>query len=265
MTLVHLKVPYYCTLTLSNNGKIKNKSLQIYLCWFSENNYSLKTSRRLLISSFYLLPFRAPRSSYGDDWWFVTFYQTIIYFGVSLVIPTLILVFVTFNLIRSLNKAKEKKARMQKVNFVDQSGKSKKSRSEDLTLMLIIVVIVFVMCNLFNPIRRSLISTYGNSAGWCPHHLYPITSLTATVHIYNASVNFVIYVLCGKTFRNRVRALLICRKNKVGHWGFTSNSRGTASRSTASSNNQSLKFQKWLDGSPSFIHVSFCNQSFLKA
>ena len=219
----------------------KDKKLNRYI--FAALATTITFSRHLLISSSYLLlPFRAPRSSYGDDWWFVTFYQTIIYFGVSLVIPTLILVFVTFNLIRSLKKAKEKKARMQKVNFVDQLGKSKKSRSEDLTLMLIIVVIVFVLCNLFNPVRRSLISSYGNSAGFCPHHLYPITSLTATVHIFNASVNFVIYVLCGKTFRNRVRALLICRRNKVGHWGFTSNSRGTASRSTASSNNQSLKF-----------------------
>ena len=191
----------------------------------------------------HLLPFRAPRSSHGNNWWFLTFNQTIIYFGVSLVIPTLILVFVTFNLIRSLKKAKEKKARMQKVNFVDQSGKSTtKSKSEDLTMTLIIVVIVFVLCNLFNPIRRSLISTYGRSAGWCPHRLYPITSLTATVHIFNASVNFVIYVLYGKTFRNRVLALLVCKRNKVGHWGFTSNSRGTTSRSTVSSNNQSLKF-----------------------
>ena len=184
--------------------------------------------------------FRAPRSSYGNNWWFVSFYQTIIYFGVSLVIPTMILIFITFNLVRSLKKVKEKKSRMQKVNFVDQSGKSKSKSSEDLTLMLIIVVIVFVFCNLFNPVRRSLISSYGNSAGFCPHFLYPLTSLTATVHIFNASVNFVIYVLCGKTFRNRVRALLMCRRNKVGHWGFTTNSRGT--RSTASSNAQSLKF-----------------------
>ena len=107
--------------------------------------------------------------------------------------------------------------------------------SEDLTLTLIIVVVVFVLCNMFNPVRRVVVGKYGDTAGRCPHFMYPFTSLNSTIHIFNASVNFTIYVLCGKTFRKKVKTLLLCSTNKVGNVGFTDSNAG-------STNKQNLKF-----------------------
>ena len=176
--------------------------------------------------------YRAPRAKVGRSWWFVTLYQTIVYFGISLVIPTVIMIFVAYNLIGSLKRAKKKKSQM--ITGTIQSG-TVKSGNEDLTLTLIIVVVVFVFCNMFNPVRRAIVGKYGDTAGSCPHFLYPFTSLNSTIHIFNASVNFTIYVLCGKTFRKRVKALLLCKRNKVGYLGFTDSDAG-------SSNEQNLKF-----------------------
>ena len=163
----------------------------------------------------------------GKSWWFVTFYQTIVYFGVSLVIPTLIMIFVTYNLIVSLRMVKKRKSQM--TAGTNQSGTAK-GGSEDLTLTLIIVVVVFVLCNMFNPVRRAIVGKYGDTAGRCPHFMYPFTSLNSTIHIFNASVNFTIYVLCGKTFRKRVKALLLCRTNKVGHLGFSDSNAGSTNK-----------------------------------
>ena len=162
---------------------------------------------------------RTRRTVIGKDWWFITFYKTILYFGVSLVVPTIILVFLTYNLIGSLKKAQKNKAKM--ASSTDQSGTSKdgKGSGKDLTLTLITVVVVFVFCNVFNPARRAIVNVYGDKAGRCPHFLYPFTSLNSTIHILNASVNFAIYVLLGKSFRERVKSLILCRRNKVANLG----------------------------------------------
>ena len=184
------------------------------------------------VTSTIIFSYRAPRSQVGSSWGFVTFYQTIVYFGVSLVIPTLIMVFVTYNLIGSLDRVKKRKSQM--TTGTNQSGTAK-GGSEDLTLTLIIVVVVFVLCNMFNPVRRAIVGKYGDTAGKCPHFMYPFTSLNSTIHIFNASVNFTIYVLCGKTFRKRVKNLVLCRTNKVGYLGSTD-------PNTGSKNDQSLKF-----------------------
>ena len=163
----------------------------------------------------YLLHCRAPRTKFGTNWWFVTFYSVIVYFAISLVIPTIILLFVTYNLIRTLNEIKKKKAKMKGEN--NQSGSSKTGNgSENLTFSLITVVVVFTICNLFNPIRRAIIGIHGDIVSSCSHFLYPFSSLTATVHIFNASVNFTIFVLLGKSFRNEVKTLLLCNRNRVG-------------------------------------------------
>ena len=177
----------------------------------------------------------APRTAIGNNWWFITFYQTIIYFGVSLVIPTFIMVFVTCNLIGSLKAAREKKAKMTAVTNQSQVSKDGKGSGKDLTLTLITVVVVFVFCNIFNLTRRAIINVYGDKAGKCPHFLYPFTSLTATIHIFNASVNFAIYVLFCKTFRNRVKSLLLCSTNRVGHLE-------TRSANKVTTKEQSLRF-----------------------
>ena len=137
---------------------------------------------------------------------------------------TVIMIFVAYNLIGSLKRVKKKKTQMTTGTI--QSG-TVKNGNEDLTLTLIIVV-VFVFCNMFNPVRRAIVGKYGDIAGSCPHFLYPFTSLNSTIHIFNASVNFTVYVLGGKTFRKRVKALLLCKGNKVGFLGFTDSNAGSS-------------------------------------
>ena len=147
------------------------------------------------------------KSALGSNWWFTIFYLTIVYYVLIFIVPTTVLVYLTYHLIIGLRKAKENRQ-------ILKSGPS--SRDLDLTLTLITVVIVFVICNSVNPTVRVLLAVYGPQSGRCPHFLYPFMAFTATVHIFNASINMILYVLFGKTFRKRFSNFMCCRNPTVG-------------------------------------------------
>ena len=154
------------------------------------------------------------RTAAGINWWFVIFYQTVLYYIIILIVPTVLLLYITYHLVVSLRKAK--KARKHMTGSVD-------SHDLDLTLTLITVVIVFVVCNCFNPTRRAVVGIYGDVAGKCPHFMYPFTALAPTVHIFNASINMTIYILLGRHFRRRLKALLCCGKSSTNSLSTVSN------------------------------------------
>ncbi len=149
--------------------------------------------------------FGTVRTDFASNWWNDTFYQTILYYFLTLIIPTLILLYVTFHLIMSLNQAKKVRKEMA----------GSQSNSKDLTMTLIAVILIFVFCNCFNPTRRVVVMLYEDNVGLCGHFLYPFAALNSTIHIFNAAINMTIYVLLGKNFRTRVLNFLCCRKTEM--------------------------------------------------
>ena len=85
------------------------------------------------------------------------------------------------------------------------------------SFMLLVVVFVFMICQLTNPIRRTIASTVGTAEPcWSLYfHWREINAITTMV---NSATNFVIYCLLGRQFRNRLVETVLgchCHRRKV--------------------------------------------------
>lgn len=140
---------------------------------------------------------------------------------ISYFIPMAILIFSTLGLIRSVRTSKTAKA----TATFNTSAKAK----ADLTLSLIVVVIVFIICQAFRPTRYILIWLFNpySEAIACGGPLEYFAPMTPMATIINSSVNFIIFVLCAKGFRQRVVNILHWRKSK-NLVGISTSSCGTA-------------------------------------
>lgn len=87
---------------------------------------------------------------------------------------------------------------------------------QDVTISLVVVVVVFVICQLMNPIRRVMAAIIPISQRQCPSDYLYFSSISTTFIIFNSSVNFAIYCVCGKRFRHRLIRLLCRRFAKIG-------------------------------------------------
>ncbi len=67
------------------------------------------------------------------------------------------------------------------------------------------------------PIRRLLFDALvpKDKLG-CPYFYYYYSKFAGNMLVVNSSLNFLVYVLCGRRFRQKVKNLLWCQNNKVG-------------------------------------------------
>ena len=120
----------------------------------------------------------------GNNESFMTVYTWIINLLRS-VIPLCILIFVNACIIQSLRKERVK-------------GKKMSARNR-ITLMLIIVIIVFVLCISPDAIMSTVFGFGYVEAGYL---VKGIREFTDTLLLVNSAVNFIIYCLCSKIFRD---------------------------------------------------------------
>ncbi len=134
-------------------------------------------------------------------------YKVILYYIFIYVIPLSILVFCTYKLIVSLKRVKEKKLEISSKNT---------DKGSDFTLSLIIVVIVFIICQIFNPIRRFLydyfLEIYQRD---CPYFYWYFFLFSGNMLMLNSAVNFGIYFLSARGFKRKFLATFGCGMNKV--------------------------------------------------
>ncbi len=128
--------------------------------------------------------------------------------GITLIfIPLPILCFTTYHLVKVVKQARETRLRVMR------NSERLKAR-EDITLSLIVVVIVYTICQLPIPLRY-LILLFTHKAGFCSL-FWVFENLSVTMAMLNSAVNFLVYCLCVKRFRQKVLHNLKCRKeNKV--------------------------------------------------
>ena len=92
-----------------------------------------------------------------------------------------------------------------------------RSRAEDdVTTSLVVVVLVFLVCQLMNPIRRLMAEILPASQRGCPSDYLFFSNVSSTFVILNSSVNFEIYTVCGRRFRQRLLRLLLRKGGQVG-------------------------------------------------
>ena len=134
-------------------------------------------------------------------------YVTVSYGIVIILAPVAILCFTTYQLIKVVKQARAKRIQLMR------NSERLKSR-EDITLSLIVVVIVYIICQIPNPLRYLILLFTSNTRHCSFFWLFENLALTAA--ILNSAINFLVYCLCAKRFRQKVLHSLKCRrKNKV--------------------------------------------------
>ena len=139
-------------------------------------------------------------------------YGIILYYLMFYILPMGALSYMTFNLVRALHQA-----RIKRMAMVGSSSQSSRNRAkEELTISLVVVVIVFICCQFFGPVRRILIYFYpGSTSRQCGGVLFYFEAISLGATVTNSAINFIIYILCARRFRNQMRALCLCGRQKV--------------------------------------------------
>lgn len=135
---------------------------------------------------------------------YVLLYKTILYYIVNYIIPVGVLITTACLLVNS-NKASASKKRLDTAN-----ANSNRAR-EELTRMLIMICLIFIVCQLFNPIRR-IWEAVTTEEGECSAYDY-FAPFVAVMVMFNSAVNFPIYMLCGTRFRNTIVKMFTCRRS----------------------------------------------------
>ena len=190
------------------------KYMQVYIISHENGEIELKESWLVADPKFHL-------------WYGLTTYM--IYF----IIPFVMLIFFTISLIHQLRILKRKLKLTQPSAIAGTSSergtivpsstyadtaaseRAKNQRKEkSITLSLIVVVIIFLICQSNNPMRQLLEYLLTPEQKVCGTPYSYSESLTATWLLINSSVNFVVFCLCSKGFRQQVLHRL-CGKNQM--------------------------------------------------
>ncbi|ELT94729.1 hypothetical protein CAPTEDRAFT_207985 [Capitella teleta] len=122
---------------------------------------------------------------------------------ISYVIPVSVISYATIRLIQSLR---------DKTALVS----SQRAR-RDLTKSVVVIVILFIVLQSFRPVRYILLSVFNpySMAISCQGPLMYFAPIPPFVTILNSSVNFLIYVICAKRFRQKIAAIICGRLNRL--------------------------------------------------
>ncbi len=142
------------------------------------------------------------------------------------VIPLATIVFCTCKIVRSLAEARKRRQEMTTA-----------SRDEhEITFSLVIVIVVFIFCQLTLPVNIIWANMLRSNWG-CPSAYFYYSAVAVLGPILNSAVNFIIFVLCCKRFRNKVISIIRIKK-RIGPWP-NSASLGTDENAGTSSNTKS--------------------------
>jgi hypothetical protein len=131
-------------------------------------------------------------SAFGDNKLYRVIYANVMYFVVLLGGPLIALAFLNVKLIIALKKRQRKRAEM---------GKSSDGMQQDLTLVLVVVICSFMVCQTPTFIDHILWTVVHDSQRMCGRWHYYYTAIGDMMSIFNSSVNFFIYVMTSRKFR----------------------------------------------------------------
>ena len=136
------------------------------------------------------------------------FYIYAFHFIFVFLLPLVIIIFFNVHLMRSLHLAK--RSRMIMTSRSSDDG-------NNITIVMIVIIIVFVVCQTPFTLSISIATFVGHPYNSCPLLLFLRVSML--LMIINSSVNFVIYCLFRRQFRNQLCMLVghICGRPSQQH------------------------------------------------
>lgn len=131
---------------------------------------------------------------------YIWLYTIALYFLIYNLIPMTCLAVINTKLIMTLRKASRVRAELT----------GQKQDSDNLTLMLVVVVVVFMVCQIPDFTIQILYFVFKVLNDNHPIEVQLYDMFSAYMLMVNASVNFLIYCVCGKKFRKLMVETLKC-------------------------------------------------------
>ncbi|CAH1799914.1 unnamed protein product [Owenia fusiformis] len=137
-------------------------------------------------------------------------YRTISYILVMYTVPLLTLAILNTKLIIELKKAAKERVRISTCSRSMRRNEQVAGHQHDVTLILIVVVIVFIVCQ--TPCFVNQFLWLFRDPPRCGEVHYYYTRTSDMLAILNSSVNFFVYCLFGKKFRQTLANTFECRR-----------------------------------------------------
>ena len=138
------------------------------------------------------------RTELGKNDVYATVYTDALYYLFSFVLPLLILAFVNTRVTVAYQAAKKRKRRMT----------SRRSDNDNnITLVMIMIVLIFILCQAPARIVQLVWSYKYNH---CREYQYYLIHISNTLEVLNSSVNFLIYFMFRKRFRDIIIEHFCC-------------------------------------------------------
>ena len=146
------------------------------------------------------------RTWLGNNQTYFVIYHIIMHSLFKTVGPLLVLVILTFGLVREL-----KKARITQENLTRNGA-----YHNNITYMLVVVVTVFIVCELPDTLWRIIynLKTHGNVKNISHEFIVYSNIVTHALLAFNSSINFLIYGFTGTQFRDDLKKMFCCQKKR---------------------------------------------------
>ena len=136
----------------------------------------------------------AMNSKLGSDELYNIIYSNVVYTIFMLVLPITILIVLTIRLIAAMKAHRRMQIKMRRLH--------NQHHDTNVTFVLVIVVIVVIACQLPALVNQVLWNVLPNEARNCGGSHFYVRPIANMLVILNSAVNFVIYTLFNKSFRD---------------------------------------------------------------
>ena len=137
------------------------------------------------------------QSAFAENILYRIIYANVLYFIVMHGGPLLSLAFLNYQLIQALKKRQRRRSEMGKG--------AKNGYQQDITLVLVVVIFVFMFCQTPTFVDHVLWTAVDETDRACGNWHYYYTAIADLLAILNSSVNFLIYILTSRKFRQLLR------------------------------------------------------------
>jgi neuropeptide Y receptor type 1 len=141
---------------------------------------------------------------------YIYLYETALYGGCQFLFPLLLLISLNIRLLWGLHQA-----RLYRIKL--QSSSQKHQKDDNISVMIAVVISVFLVCQFPNFLSYALrlLEIFDSSHAIVvnPQGSSLLNPITETLLRINSSVNFLIYMLVGKSFRKALFRVFGCSKH----------------------------------------------------
>ena len=145
-------------------------------------------------------------TKFGEMRQFFFVYDCICLFVFLVVLPILTLTVITIRLIRAMKAHRRMQLEMQSRSLQNDSN---------VTFSLLIVVIAFIACQVPTFVAHVLWKVLPFKEIYCGGSIFHLVPITNMLVILNSSINFVIYIIANKAFRDVLTEKVFGRRTNI--------------------------------------------------